>query len=294
MRPVHTLRSDGFQARLLSPLGSYPAESFYSKNAALVVEEDICLSIVRWKEEEGFSEIDNLAPADIPILGTVLLCVERGQQPIYPYPTHQSILLQTSASQLLEVDTASEAAKWLRAFVTRHKLEYGVADSIHRPPAAGGLRYEVVASNDRNMSRGIVLSHLESADAVEIRGVTSLIKTNMAWRHNELHEAACVSLWIALDAAFSVILARLRNTGVQSPTAKDAADYLNRTYGILDGPEKFFEMDYENRIRFIHPESRFGAEARPWLLADDFYELNENLIDLFYFFATGIARDRQA
>jgi hypothetical protein len=51
--------------------------------------------------------------------------------------------------------------------------------------------------------------------------------------------------------------------------------------------EYFFEVDYHTRIRFIHPGNRFGAEARPWAAADDILDLNENLIDLYYFLLTG-------
>jgi hypothetical protein len=49
---------------------------------------------------------------------------------------------------------------------------------------------------------------------------------------------------------------------------------------------RFFEDDYENRIRAIHPNNRFGAEAIPEFLADDFLELNEVLIPLFHYIAS--------
>jgi hypothetical protein len=47
------------------------------------------------------------------------------------------------------------------------------------------------------------------------------------------------------------------------------------------------EDDYENRIRAIHPDNRFGAEARPQFLADDFLELNEMLVPFYRFLASG-------
>ncbi len=157
--------------------------------------------------------------------------------------------------------------------------------SIHRPPLLGGKEYWKVQSSERNASRDVVLNYFERADEVFYRGVASLLKANMAWQHSELREAACISLWIALDAAHSVILDRLREQGNSNPTSEDATKYLYDRFQIPGELGKFFENDYENRIRFIHPDNRFGPEARSWLLADDFYELNENLIDLFFFFS---------
>lgn len=294
MRPLYGYSKAGFQVRLLSPLGSYPLHTFSNGAAAIAIYPDICFSIVDWTEEEGFSEIDNLTPAEIPILGAIMLCVEKGERPIYPYPTHQSLLLRKSDSQDVDAGTIAEAANWLRAYVKRKKLEYGLADLIHRPPAAGGAVYEFIPSEERNESRITVLRYLNSATQVYLRGVVSLLKANMAWNHLEFGEAACISLWVALDAAHSIIMRRLRDAGNSSPTSQDAAQYVYKAYGISGVWEKFFEDDYQNRIRFIHPDNRFGAEARRWLIADDFYELNENLIDLYYFFATGFPRDRQA
>jgi len=275
-------------------LGSYAANTLLCPSAAVAINPDICFSVIDCQEDEGFSEIDNLTPAELPILATMMLCVEKGEIPIYPYPTQQCLFLRKSDEQLLDGPSVHEAGNWLRAYVKRNRLEHGLADLIHRPPAAGGSQYNLIPSEGRNKSRVTVLDYLNSADPVCIRGVASLLKANMAWSHSELQEAARISLWVALDAAHSIILERLRLSGNTRPTSEDAAEYVYKASGISGVWEKFFEEDYENRIRFIHPDSRFGAEARPWLLADDFYELNENLIDLFYFLATGIPRDRQS
>jgi hypothetical protein len=103
----------------------------------------------------------------------------------------------------------------------------------------------------------------------------------MAFQHGEFAEAACIYLWIALDAAHSLVLKRLRDEGVVNPTSKDAAKYFEKISGFETEWEKFFEDDYEKRIRAIHPDNRFCAEAIPEFSADDFLELNDVLISLF-------------
>jgi hypothetical protein len=162
------------------------------------------------------------------------------------------------------------------------------------PPAIGGHPYETLDSGDVRERVLDCITRLESADAVILRGVGSLLKAQMAWTHGEFADAACMYLWIALDAAHSVTLRKLRESGVQNPTTKDASAYFNTVVGFETPWEKFFEEDYSNRIRAIHPDNRFGAEVRPQLLADDFYELRHLLIPYFGYLITGVFVDPDA
>jgi hypothetical protein len=72
-----------------------------------------------------------------------------------------------------------------------------------------------------------------------------------------------------------------------NPTSQDAAAYFDKVTGDENVWERFFEDDYENRIRAIHPDNRFGAEARPQFLAGDFLDLNDMLIPYFRVLVTG-------
>jgi hypothetical protein len=159
----------------------------------------------------------------------------------------------------------------------------------HKPPLLGGVQYDFVPSQDADDDRRLVLSHLQTVtNPIILRGVSCLLKARMAFQHHEFGEAACIFLWIALDAAHSLVLQKLRKSGIANPTSEDAARYFEKISGYGTEWEKFFEDEYENRIRAIHPDNRFGAEAIPQFESDDFYELNEMLIPLFYFFVTEV------
>lgn len=275
----------------MSPLGSYPEETFLGTTSALATAPDICFSIVRLHrglEHWDFSEVDTLSPVEVPLLAALTLAVDEGERYIEPYPTHQAIYLRASSDRSLDAATVEEAREWIRAYVKRHKLEQDVADIVHRPPVAGGHEYDTVPSRNRDVHRNAILQLLESADPVTLRGLSALLKANMAWAHRELNEAACISLWISLDAVHSLVLHTLRRKGKTNPTSRDASDYVSSLYGAdLDEDDSLFKYDYENRIRLIHPDSKFGAEARPQLLADDFYELRHVVIELFHLLVTG-------
>lgn len=273
----------GFQVRLMSPLGSYPADSFIAASAALVVDPEICFSVVRVKQVDwGFSEVDRLDPREIPLLGSIILSGEGGDPYIYPYPTHQELLLESRADEELNEESFTDCKSLLLDYL-KHPLESWPADVVHTPPALGGAPYTLIPSQHCDTERLANLRRLETANPVLLRGVSALIKAHMAWNHPELMEAGCIHLWIALDAAFSLTLRKLRETGMTNPTAKDAAKFVEQISGYNTEWEKFFEDDYENRIRAIHPDNRFGAAARPQFLADDFAELNDMLIPLFQY-----------
>lgn len=284
MKPSQMPVDRGLSVRLMSPLGSYPANTFIAKRTALVISADVCFSIVRVEGQDwSFSEIDSLTPSEIPLLGSILLSGETGDPYICPYPTQHELLLETVTQEDFDGQCISKCKDFLLEHVMRSQLVMRHAGFCHRPSALGGASYELIPSQHCDKQRCANLERLEAAGPVVIRGVGSLIKAHMAWKHAEFGEAACIFLWISLDAAHSLILQKLRDSGVVNPSSKDAAKYFDKISGYNTESEKFFEEDYENRIRAIHPENRFGAEARPQFLADDFLELNDMLIPLFQF-----------
>jgi len=266
----------------MSPLGIYPSRSILLANAALIVCHEMCFSIVRIvKEDWGFSEVDSLAPVDIPLLGSLVLSGAG-----YPYP-FSGVTLEAETQEALNIGCIAECRQHLLRSLEEQKGHEGPAAIVHRPPLLGGKAYDLYDYGESTARVRDCTAVLDSASPVVLRGVASLIKAQMAWRHGEFADAACIYLWIALDAAHSLTLQKLRESGIQNPTSRDASDHFNQIAGFETPWEKFFEEDYENRIRAIHPDNRFGAEARPQFLADDFYELNDLLIPYFGYLVTG-------
>ena len=272
----------GFHIRSMSPLGIYPDHSIFLGDAALIVSPELCFSIVRIvKEDRGFSEVDSLAPIDIPLLGGLILSGTG-----YPYP-FGGVTLESETYEPLTHACIAECRQHLLIALKGPDVHERSIAIPHRAPMLGGTAYDL---RDYGGLTEIALectALLSTSSPVMLRGVASLIKAQMAWRHGEFADAACNYLWIALDAAHSLTLQRLRESGVQNPTSRDASNYFDEIAGFQTPWEKFFEEDYENRIRAFHPDNRFGPEARPQFLADDFYELNELLIPYFRYLVTG-------
>lgn len=282
-----------FIARLLSPLGSYPEQTFSTESEALCVSPDLCFSIVRERGEQHFSEIDHVSPQEVPLFAAMFLCGDKEQGFLLPYPTQYFVTVPASVGQSLKDDNlVSEAGALLRYEITQCGFEELSADSmLHKPRCLGGQSYCLIPIKDQDENRKTVMRFFESAEPVYIRGAASLLKANVAWHYSDFREAACIHLWIALDAAFSIVRKRLQAAGNGNPTAEDAEAFVDQVYGAESTGQKFFERDYYNRIETIHPENRYSSVARPMLLTDDFLHLNDDLIDLYYFFVTGAVRD---
>ncbi|HET6144498.1 MAG TPA: hypothetical protein VFE02_13400 [Candidatus Acidoferrales bacterium] len=248
----------GFIVRLLSPLGKYPSRGFYTEANALTISEDVCFSVVRIpKEDWSFSEVDVLSAWEIPLYGSVLLCGDAGTPYLYPYPSCYSVSLETDTLELIDQPHLEECKKFLLESVQNLHSSCFPAASFHKPPCFGGMKYDLVNwSGNSNSDRLMILSQLEASSPLALRSVNCLLKARLAWQHAELNEAACLYLWIALDGAHSLILQRLRESGFTNPTSADAARYFDQVSGWKTEWEKFFEDDYENRIRAFHPSNR--------------------------------------
>lgn len=211
----------------------------------------------------------------------------------YPYP-FSGVELEAEKREPLNADCIAECRHHLLGRIEDQKSHGRPAATVHTPPKNGGQPYETYDFGEIKEKVLDCMARLQLADAVLLRGVGALLKAQMAWTHGEFADAACIYLWIALDAAHSLTLCKLRESGVQNPTSKDASVYLDSVIGFETPWEKFFEEDYENRIRAIHPNNRFGAEVRPQFLADDFYELRHLLIPYFEYLVTGVFVDPDA
>lgn len=101
-------------------------------------------------------------------------------------------------------------------------------------------------------------------------------------------DTACLEIYVALEATLEIILERLRKSGNPNPSNRDASDYLltasNETYRL----ERYYSAFYDDRIKAIHPNSRFGLARFTPLYVDDLYMLYNDLVRNFEFLITDV------
>jgi hypothetical protein len=127
---------------------------------------------------------------------------------------------------------------------------------------------------------------------VLMRGLQALIKSDMLARHGEFQEEGAIATFIALDASFQLVLRFLRAAGNPNPSAKDAGDWLFKTFDEplgVNGAEgmKYFETFYDQRIQTVHPASRFGDLPYAPVSVDDRIHLRQALPEVFAYVLLG-------
>ncbi len=153
-------------------------------------------------------------------------------------------------------------------------------------------QYEFVDWDERRLENATDLfKSIDTSDPLIIRGLHALLKSEMSFCHFQFRDASLAYSHIALDAAHSIILRRLREAGVANPTSYDAQKYMDEAYGIPPTKRRFFEDYYADRVRNFHTDNRYGAEPIPFFSIDDIWDLNAALKGLFFFLITGELHD---
>jgi hypothetical protein len=89
------------------------------------------------------------------------------------------------------------------------------------------------------------------------------------------------------DLSFQMILRLLREQGVSNPTALDAGALIDaEVFNHRHGPGSYFGDFYEDRIKTMHPSSRFGVFAAPPVYADDYFFLRDGLVEVYHWLIT--------
>lgn len=237
---------------------------------------------------ETYSELDHVGTAEVKLLAALMLSAKSYYVTIRPYPCYS---LTVSVPPETRISTESSRRRLARMLTRSLKKEMEArskfpSESLHTPPLLGGEPYGVSQEIDRERLREL-LDAISLRDKLLIRGLGALLKANMLLRFREFAESAGMQLYVALEASFRLVLRTLRKSGINNPSNIDAGNFIHNAFGVATPAEGYFVEDYEKRIMTMHPESRLGTWSHAPLQADDVFELNENLKNLFGFLILG-------
>lgn len=275
----------------MSFLGSYPDPDLRISTDLLLRSGHTLFLCTKNRKIERFGrvdvdqpafELDNWTLQEVRFLAAMYLGHgESSGVRLYPLPIFRDI-------EVRSVDAVVEDGTLLKPLLTSAASDDYLMGGNHGLMPSSFEQYQIFDWDDQRREQAATF--FEAADIddpVLIRGLHALLKSEMLFNHFQFRDASLASSHIALDAAYSMILQRLKASGAANPTSHDAQAYMDDLYGVPHTGLKFFEDYYSDRVRNFHTDSRFGPEPIPFFSIDDIWHLNFALKGLFYRLATG-------
>jgi hypothetical protein len=238
--------------------------------ARLLVRGDFIMSAIQVEPpeahgfaDEHFSEFEFLALEERRFLAAIVLTMHPDNGRAYTYPLQGHVDVAFG----LDDDALLEAAQQLKVL----------------PPVGGGPAYKWSEARV-DVARVLdVVRATQLTDHLLMRGLGALLQADMCFQHLEIREAAVIQLYVALEVSFQMVLRLLRERGLPNPSAIDAEALMD---DVFDTGGYFFKDYYEDRVKTMHPSSRFGVFPVAPLLADDYYFLRYGMVEIYHWLIT--------
>ena len=260
--------------RFLSNVGFYPRGTVNEKDGFYHIDDQIGFIAVHTDEKrthDYWSELTFFAFEEIRFLSAILLSMRPDHGVLHIYPGPAYVVPPISSPDDIHARVRSIAA------------DLGERLAL---PSGGGRSYEFSQQQIDATLYEKLAAQIPICDELMLRGLSAILKADMLQTRREFGEEAISLLYVAMEVAFQLTLRILREEGISSPTALDAGDFLYRTFPHEIPGIRFFEDYYDDRIKTLHPKSRFGTFAFPPVLASDSYGLRGGLISMYQYLIT--------
>jgi hypothetical protein len=257
-----------YRVMVFEPKGRYPLGTWHVPNGFFHADEQIVFSVVlgeSWRmidPDMPYSEFDWASPQELRLIASLILCEVMDGILTLLYP----IVGFSPRLDAVDLDLQSpETVAMARSLLLTHLRQETDIPGEFSDLVRCRNTYDLFDPKDLVLERlQEFWSALAPLNYVLLRGVYALMKSDMLARHREFSEEAVVSLHIALEASFSLVIRRLKQQGVPNATAHDAAVWLHDHFDAsfdLPAPQstdKYFGEFYDQRVMTMHPSSRFG------------------------------------
>lgn len=290
-------RRSAYRVTLFLPQGRYPRGTFCSPTGLFHADPDIVFAVTfgpPWHvvgDDLPYSEVDWLLPEAVRLLGSLILTERFTDRRCGFYPlAHSGFVIDQDELELTQPETAVAVKSALLRTVDNRLWAKSHGDRIWR--LCLGRTYSLFDPLDLEIDQ--YQRHwvqIDTKNYVLMRALQALVKADMLAAHYEFTEEASIACFIALDASFELVRRHLRGTGIAEPSALDAGDWLFKTFdeplGVGSSGMKYFEEFYTQRVRTIHPGSRFGDTPFATVAYDDYIHLRQALPQVLSYLVLG-------
>ncbi|WP_133478970.1 hypothetical protein [Cognatilysobacter segetis] len=290
------------RVRILSSKGWYAAGEIALPDAFIYADDDLALIVSKgysWNhyiEDASFDEFDWPYPVELRLMGSFIFCEDYRDSRVLFYPRSDPTLTLVPQT----VDLADPRSRQAVVELVKDIGSWPVPDLL-----LDGMRKSIASENYSTFDG----SHLDTAriaatwnlieptNFVLLRGISAILKCDMLGRHREFSAEALMSLYIAMECSFQLVLEALKARGNPNPSASDAAQWMYEVFESPFGEDppnegyKYLHDYYESRIATFHPRSRFGDLPFVPHFQDDLIDLRARLSSVFGYMLHGSHTD---
>ena len=257
----------------MSPVGIYWQEGPILRSATYVNAGDLIFTACHFGEDhlpkEFYSEFDDPRIEQIRLHGALMLSLDFDQGLALPAPTANCIQVGQ------QPDLSDRAVLGPIESLVRRVLGEKASSKAHSPPpppCAGGPSYDIRVGNSPVELQQKIWEAIDLRDYTLMRGISALLQGETMFR-SMFRTEALYSLFVSLDASFSLVIRQLKASGHSSPSAYDAQEFIEAAFSDPPSETRYFEEFYDDRIRALHPESRLGTFPYPPISVSEGYQL---------------------
>ncbi|MDR8394382.1 hypothetical protein NC796_24755 [Aliifodinibius sp. S!AR15-10] len=275
--------------RTLTTRSSLQNSHVKGENASLFVTDDICFTVARVRSRERYYELQWSFPEEIAFFSSLILGVHPDYGKIFIFPVRWPFYLEDTGQDLSKEEFLIKVAGKIKAEISSSLETSNYLNNREFLPAKfidASYKYgNVGLSKDY---RRFLFDKIDTENDLLIRGLSHLIKCGMLRQFGRMFfDTASLELYISLEATLHIIQERLRQNGMQNPSNKDVSDYLLEKFGEPYRLDRYYEEFYDDRIKAVHPDSRFGKAMFVPHYVTDLYMLYNDLMRNYEFLITG-------
>lgn len=276
--------------RSLTTFSLLPTSSIMTTNASLYIGEQLSFSATRAEEESDYYELAWCDAEEIALLSSIIVGIHPDHGKAFLFPARWPFYLEDNGEDLSDPNLLAKIDVTLKKEIAARFASGRDPNSWEElPPFLKNRPYEFNAILSSTKYHLYLFEHIKPDDTLLIRGLSHLLKSGMLrCMGRTFVDTACLEIYVALEATLQIILNRLQLAGNQNPTNRDASNYLLTAFNEPATSERYYSEYYDDRIKAIHPNSRFGAAKFTPLYVDDLFMLYNDLLRTYEFLIAGV------
>jgi hypothetical protein len=234
----------GTIVRAMSPAGLYWAESIVLPQSLYVNRGDLLFIVCRFGEghlhDNFYTDFDDPRVEECRVYAALMLPLGYDDGLVLPFPA-ASFVETRERFDLSNSGDVGELEALLRNELARASFSTGRSLVPPSPPCAGGPAYEFRQEPAPVELQRRIYDAIDVSDHLTMRGLSAYVRSQMLISRTTFIPEGLYTLFISLDATFSLVMRRLRAAGVNEPNAYDAQAFIEQAFGDEPSGIRYFE-----------------------------------------------------